>query len=319
MALNWKYTPTSPEILERKRNETFGERRGFFKEQYKVYQPKQGDITIRFLPATWKGEDAFYIMRVWVHYSVGPNSISVLCPLKMGRGKCPLCEERQKYDEDGDRDRAKKFVPQPRCIAWIRDPKNEDPNAGPELWSMSPTVFRQIMALTRDRETGDTYFLDDPENGYNLYGVMTMTKKPIDNTLRDVPTYDFSVARRPSSVSERDLEYVIRHPLPETLDYLNYSEIEALYKGEPLRRDELKSERTYDDDHRLENRRSYRDETSESVRANGNGHSDDGGEDEAPFNRSSSFDYESGKSSDSIKEKAALLRATFSQRPSKDV
>lgn len=41
-----------------------------------------------------------YVLDVWVHRFVGPNKDNFLCAEKMGKGRCPICEEfRDKFDD----------------------------------------------------------------------------------------------------------------------------------------------------------------------------------------------------------------------------
>lgn len=218
----FKYRRPSEDAMEKRATQQGGQFTSFIKDEYRTYSAKKGDNAIRFLPRHEDEKADTYGEDVWVHYGVGPDKGSVVCPYKMMNEPCPLCEERSRAEKRGDQEAAGELKPTRRVVAWIIDRKNED--QGPLVWAMPWTVDRDIAKQARDRETGKYYFLDDPEQGYDVYFDR-------DGEQRNTKYSGFQLARRASSVEPKFLEFIEKNPLLDVLMMRDYDEIKAIYEG----------------------------------------------------------------------------------------
>jgi len=215
------YQPRTDEDWEKRTSQQGGGFQGYISDEYRTYSLKKGDNAVRILPPTWEGA-RHYGMDIHVHFSVGPDKASVLCPYRMAEQPCPLCEIRARAEKQGDEDLAKELRPSKRVLVWVIDRKDED--KGPVVWGMPWTLDRDISKVSRDRTTGKFYFVDHPDEGFDIY---------FDREGEGIGTKYTGVqlARRATSVDEHWIEYVQEHPLPETLLVRDYNEIKELYEG----------------------------------------------------------------------------------------
>lgn len=218
----FRYRRTAPEQMEQRASQQGGNYDSFVKDEYRTYTAKKGDNAIRILPRDESENARHYGEDIWVHYSVGPDGGSVLCPAKMANEACPLCEERARAEKRGAEEEAGELKPVRRVAMWIIDRKNED--QGPLLWAAPWTVDRDIAKATKDRETGRYYIIDDPEQGYDVYF-------DVDGEGRQKKYGPYQTARRPSSVDEKYLDFVVNNPLMDALRYRDYEEIRAIFEG----------------------------------------------------------------------------------------
>jgi len=217
----FKYQPRSEEDWEKRANQRGGGFQGYILDDYRMYTLKKGENAIRLLPPTWEG-GRHYGYDIHVHFSIGPDKASVLCPYRMAEMPCPICEARARAEKQGDEDGAKELRPSQRVLVWLIDRKDED--KGPVLWGMPWTVDREITKVSRDRMTNKFYEIDNPEAGYDVYfdreGEGMLTKYT-----------GVQLARRATSIEQDWMDYVVAHPLPDTLLVRDYDEIKALYEG----------------------------------------------------------------------------------------
>lgn len=218
----FKYRRTSSEEMERKANQSTGNFEGFLKDEYQKYTAKKGDNAIRILPRHEDEEARSYSEEVWVHYNVGPDRASVLCPQKMAGAPCPVCEERVRAERRGDEEASKEMRPGRRIIFWILDRKDEA--RGVQVYDCPPTIDQGISKAAKDRETGKYQILEDPYEGYDIY---------FDRDGDGINTKytGFQTGRRPTSVDEKYLDYITKNPLLDTLRIRTYDEIKALFEG----------------------------------------------------------------------------------------
>jgi hypothetical protein len=116
----------------------------------------------------------------------------------------------------------KELRPSKRVLIWIIDRKDED--KGPLVWGMPWTLDRDITKVSRDRTSGKFYFVDHPEEGFDIY---------FDKDGEGIGTKYTGVvlARRATTVDDQWLNFVQEHPLPDTLLVRNYDEIKELFDG----------------------------------------------------------------------------------------
>lgn len=222
MAKPFTYVRRSAQEMEKRASQQAGDFQGFIKDEYRTYTVRKGDNSIRILPPTWENPE-HYALDVWTHYGVGPDRASVICLYKMGKGACPVCEARQRLEaSNADEQEIQDLKPSKRAVVWIIDRKDED--QGPVLWPMPWTLDRDIAKVSKDRETGELYLIDHPDEGYDVYfekvgeGIGTKYAAP-------------QLARRPSSIDPSYLEYIVECPIPDTLRWRTYDEVKALFSG----------------------------------------------------------------------------------------
>lgn len=217
----FKYRPRTADAWDRRANQSSGEFDGFVKEEYNLYKVKKGDNSIRILPPTWDDAD-HYGIDIYVHYSVGPTKASVLCLQSMKGKACPVCEARTRALKLGDEDAARELKAGKRVLVWMLDRSDED--KGPMLWAMPFSVDKNIAAQARDKQSGEIFALDDPEEGYDVF--FERNGEHIQ-----VKYESFQLARRSSSVKSKWLDYIEQRPLHEALIWRDYDEVKALYEG----------------------------------------------------------------------------------------
>jgi len=218
----FKYRARTEAQWQKQADQKGFESEGYIKEDFLLYKPAKGDNYIRILPPTWE-EPEHYGYIVYVHYQVGPNKAAVLCPRKMKNQHCPLCEAQERAAREGDKELADELNAGKRVLCWIIDLKDRE--KGPQVYPMPWKTDAAFCKLARDPRTGDTYELDNPDNGHNVsferVGEGISTKYEAHR-----------IESRPSSVSTQFLEFIEEFPLPSTLIWRDYDEIKRLYEGE---------------------------------------------------------------------------------------
>jgi hypothetical protein len=162
---NFHYQPDDDEAINRQATDKGGSFDSYTKQIGGNFKPSATN-RIRIMPSTFDAEK-LKIKRTWyyeifVHYSVGPDRGTYLCPMKMGLGKCAICEARMEADEEEQ----KALAPKKRFLVWLID--RADEAAGPKLWSMPGKVCTDIANQQRDARTGKAIGITNPEAGYDI-------------------------------------------------------------------------------------------------------------------------------------------------------
>lgn len=222
------HTPSKETIQKRAEGRTDGEYDNPFNTSCPIFTPKEGDHRIRILPPTWEGSEHFSI-DCYLHYGVGPNNERYLCLRKHGKGECPVCTEMQRADREGDKDYATKISPKHREAVYMIDRKAE--KKGVQLWPMPHTkVAREIMKRARDSETGETFFIDHPDKGYDV-------KFSIEGSQKTTQYTGVDIARKSTPLSDDEaiqdkwIEFAQDNPLPDTLTFYSAKHIAATFAG----------------------------------------------------------------------------------------
>lgn len=217
----FKYKQRDVSALEKRQNQQGSEFQGFIKDEFKTYSVAKGDNFLRILPPTW--EDAeHYGLDIYVHYGIGPERATALCLAKMKGERCPICEASVRLEKSGDDEGAKEIKAGKRVLVWMADRKDEA--KGPMIWSMPWTLDRDFAKLARDPRSGEVFYIDDPENGYDISFEKTGEKQ-------QTKYVGMQLARRPSSVDQDFVDYIVLNPLPTTLMWRTYDELKTLYEG----------------------------------------------------------------------------------------
>jgi hypothetical protein len=228
------YKPPSKELINKQKSQSGSSREYFVKDEIKGFTPKAGSKgnTIRLLPGTWKGKE-YWGYLLWVHYEVGADKATMLCPKEMGHGdgRCPICEERARVEryKDADEDYKRSLSPVKRVAAYIIDRANEE--EGPLLWTMPFTIDKEIFKHIVSKKTGKARNLDDPEAGHDIYfereGEGKKTK--------------YSGFEIDSDTNELDpdwLEFAIDNPIPKQLIYYDYDHMKEVFTAGTENEDE---------------------------------------------------------------------------------
>lgn len=224
MSERFQYQPRTPEqIAKRATGNNFI---GWAKDQFETFSPKK-ENQIRILPPTWQNP-THYGLDIWVHYSVGPERGTVLCLWKMQGKPCPICEAHARAEAAGRAD-ANELKPTRRVVTWVID-RNREREKGekkPLLWAMPATkVDAEIASICKDRETGQLYYIDDPDHGFDIFFNKEGEKIQTDYK-------GFQLARRESSVDQFYLDFITQNPIPNTLFWRTYEEVKAIFEGSP--------------------------------------------------------------------------------------
>lgn len=196
------------------------------------FQPKKGTSNFRILPYEVTAEDhpevpageLWYQRTVWVHYEVGADNKSVVCPLKTVKQRCPICEYRNKLmkDPNADEDTIKALQPRERELFNVLVDGEDDP----QLLTMSYHVFgKKLEEEVREGEEEWGGFAD-LEGGY-LLSVRFQEKKLGKNTFLEASRIDF---KQDDDLDEGILSEV--YNLDDIINILSYDEIAALFNEE---------------------------------------------------------------------------------------
>lgn len=197
-----------------------------------MFKAKEGECCVRILPPTWEDLDKWgdgWEIQVYLHYSVGPDNAAYLCLDKMKGEDCPVCAARHQTQ---DEEESNKLKPSLRVLAWVIDRDNE--KAGPMVWSMPLSLFREISARSIDKKTSTPILIDHPEEGYDLVfnreGTALKTKYTAVEIVRDPsPIHD------DEKLQNRWLDYIEANSLPELLNYHEKEHIEKVLYGKAER------------------------------------------------------------------------------------
>jgi hypothetical protein len=274
------YGKRSKEQLEKRARQFGGLKDGFISDDVKVFTPQKNDNILRILPPTWDGAE-HWGYDVWVHYGIGPDNSAYLCLEKMKGEPCALCDERKRAQKakDSTEDYVNKLEPTKRVLMFILDRKNMD--EGVQLWPAAWTVDKDICKKAINKKTGEPYFIDDVDDGYdviiNREGVGRRTKYSID------------VDRDTSELggdAKDYLEYIDDNPIPTLLIYKDYDYLkEAFNMGGLYEYDEDKKankDKDDDDEKPAKSKKSRYDDDEKPARKKAKVEDDEPEEEEEP-------------------------------------
>jgi gp32 DNA binding protein like len=222
-----RYRPPPADYVKRQAERKGGKFDSIFKGNFDTFTPKEGDNTLRVLPAGWEGSDD-YAYQVWIHYGIGADESSYLCLRKMKDETCPICQEVARMKADGETEDAKRIDCKERFICWVIDRSDRDET--PALYSMPATVYKDINALCYSSKSGKAIFIDNPDDGYDIIVRRTGTKR---NT-RYLPQVDreaTAVTDDPDKYKELE-EWVQDNQVPECLQFFDADYLEKALSGE---------------------------------------------------------------------------------------
>lgn len=221
--------PTAEDVKKRAEQRGGSEFDSIFKSSTKMFKVNDGSNLIRILPPTWP-EPKHFGYDIFVHYSVGPDSQTYLCPKEMLGEPCPICEERALAVKDGDDNYAKELKASKRVVLYLIDRDAE--KEGVQVWAAPWTVDRDLNTLIVDKRTGEVLGIDDPEHGYDV----DFTKNGTGLTTKYI---GLQIARRDSDLGKDEwLQYAIDNPIPDQLAYFDYDHIAKVFGGKTTKKDD---------------------------------------------------------------------------------
>jgi gp32 DNA binding protein like len=228
------YKPRKYEDVKRRAEKPAGRYDSYFKQGFDTWRPKVGENVIRILPPTWEDSHEHYGYTIWVHSWVGPDKSTYLCPAKMKKKHCPICDAAEEARKAGEDDEYKHLNVKEQTVFWIID--RDDDDQQPQLYAVSGQMDRDILAQTISSRTGKAIMVDHPDDGYDVF---------IKRTGQGLKTrYVCSIDRDPSPIedkqSEQDeiLKFIQENPIPSVLKFYNEEYLEKVVEGTMEQKDE---------------------------------------------------------------------------------
>lgn len=258
------YKGRSVESIKKRANQQGGGFDSYIKDDVPRYKPGDGENIIRVLPPTWIDDDDLvdkwgdsWGVEIWVHYGIGPDEVTYLCPKKMLGEDCPLCDARSDVQRD-DEEAAKALAPGKRVGVWLIDRKAQ--KEGPQFWAMPAfKVEKEIASRSINKKTGKAILIDDPENGYDVSFNKDGPSERPNYTGVDVDR-DPSPLHDKESVQDKWLEYIQNNPLYDVLKFYDFDYIESVYMGKKKKKKRSDDEDEHEEEDRKKKSRRSRDE-----------------------------------------------------------
>jgi len=256
---------------------------------------------------------ATHNVDVFVHFGIGVTESAYLCPARMGKGKCPICEYQAelKKQKNYDEEYVKSFNAKRRVVynVCVYD-THKDEDAGVMIWEASHHLSeKNIMAIARNNRTGAFVKWADPDNGKTVEFAREGKGKSTNYV-------GFKFTDREEPISDETLDEAIA--IDDYLKYLTYEEL-ADVLGNPSVEAEAPLEETYEEasnppersarSGRTSRVRDDKPETKEpedapSTRRSRRSEPDNGTEEEAPPTRRSRRSTPENKQEEAPAEKA---------------
>jgi len=106
-----------------------------------------------------------YLMDVYIHRSVGPGQADVICPKKNYGKPCPICEQADKYKQDGKQKEFGQLKPKRMGFYNVEDIR--DPDKGLQVLAVSHYLFEKelIDEARAESDNGDILNFPAIEDG----------------------------------------------------------------------------------------------------------------------------------------------------------
>lgn len=187
---------------------------------------------------------------LFVHFGIGVTESAYICPARMGKGKCPICEYQAelKKQKNYDEDYVKSFNAKRRVVynVLVYDtPKDED--AGMMIWEASHHLAeKNIMAIARNKRSGGFVKWASPDVGKTIE--FTREGKGISTKYVGFTFSDREDAQgNPVKITDEQLEEAIQ--LDQYLNILTYDELKEVLGDTTLPEEDspLEDEETYEE------------------------------------------------------------------------
>ena len=245
----FEYRGYTQQQFDKKKREITKGWDSFVSDEFDFFKVTDGRNNIRFLPATWDDADYFGLV-IHVHYGIGADNGSYLCPNKMGKedelGRCPICAERERAQNCGDDDYLYSLSPQKRLLVYVinRDKEEE----GPLVWAMPKGLATEVPDYAEDEETGGILAFDHPDEGFDF----TFTAENAGKKTCKYKKLRFSSKASPISsdggFQDDVLDLIVEKPLPAILQWYDSKYLEEKFMAK-----QSVAEETIDDITKKEN------------------------------------------------------------------
>ena len=228
----FKYHRRSASDIEKRASQRGGSYESYLREDIKMYKVKNGQQTVRFLPPPEEDYE-HYAIDVYLHYQVGIDQQTIVCPRKMASENCPICEEyeaemSESNDDlsDKEKEEINQLQPGKRVLGYIID--RDEENEGVQAWGQPWTLDRDIGKQMIDSRTGEILYIDDPEEGYDV----TFDK---EGQGRRTKYTGIKIARRSSALARNEkkideyLDFAVNNPLKSIPIIKDYDDIKAIF------------------------------------------------------------------------------------------
>ena len=209
---------------------TFGSdnRSNYLRKDITIFKPELDKVSrIRIFPGLER--DVFY-KQVGVHFDVGPDHSSVVCPSEF-REFCPLCERNRTLFAEGQKKKKKEFRAATYFLMWVIDRNNED--KGPQVFPATRKVLDGILKLTKSRETGEFRAIDDLEAGRD---VLFEKSKNGGSDFPNFAGFELGETARPITADQEKaevwLDFILDNGFDKILSYKSPNDIEEMAFGD---------------------------------------------------------------------------------------
>lgn len=186
---------------------------------------------------------ATHNVDVFVHFGIGVTESAYLCPARMGKGKCPICEYQAelKKQKNYDEEYVKSFNAKRRVVynVCVYD-THKDEDAGVMIWEASHHLSeKNIMAIARNNRTGAFVKWADPDNGKTVEFAREGKGKGTNYV-------GFKFTDREEPITDEILDEAIA--IDDYLKYLTYEELVDVLGNPSVETEELlEKEQTYEE------------------------------------------------------------------------
>jgi len=131
------------------------------------YKPSLGANFIRIIAPQSTG---FFRRKVWIHTNADVNNRTVLCLRKTYEEPCPICEYREDLKNKNPEDeRISELYPGRRYLLFVYDVESkETEEKGLRWFDCPPSLFEEIVKLSKDKRTGEIIDVSDPRDGRDI-------------------------------------------------------------------------------------------------------------------------------------------------------
>lgn len=240
-------------------------------ENVKFYKPKEGKNKINIIPYIVKTKndplvasgdcnigDESYMLDLFIHNNIGPTQSDVICLKENFHKKCPICDQRQEFYDQGKKAEAAALKPKRQCFYNVIDEDNSE--EGLQVFNISHFLFEKelIEEARAASDDGDIVDFVDIEDGKMVCFRGSKTTSTInDKSVTFLEYKSFSFKNR-SEPLDPDLveqaisfdELMIIHT-PEEIETILYGEEESEDDDEKLPKSSKKSppkKKSIDDD-----------------------------------------------------------------------
>lgn len=133
-----------------------------------VWKVEDKSHKVRLLPTLPADNINAYGMTIHVHSQVGANDDKYLCPKRMLKLNCPVCEHQTEL-WDADPEMAKGLYPTMRYLVWMVDLTATPDKQTTKLWSCPKGAMDSILGISYKKSTDEIINLSHVDKGIPIY------------------------------------------------------------------------------------------------------------------------------------------------------